>query len=389
MVVESNMSQERSTNEIPKIYEPKAVEAHWNKTWQENGSYDARVNPDRAPYTIVIPPPNVTSVLHIGHALNNTIQDILTRFYRKKGYEMLYLPGTDHAGIATQAVVEKNLKKEENLSRYDLGREKFVERVWAWKEKNGNAIIHQLKEMGCSCDWKRERFTRDEGYNQAVLEVFIRLYEQGDIYKGHRIVNWDPAAATALSDEEVIHKEVNGKLYHIRYQLKDSDDFITVATTRPETLLGDTGVAIAPDDDEKAHLVGKTVIIPLVNREVKIFSDEHVDKEFGSGFVKATPAHDPNDFEMGKRNDLDQILMLDKDGKILPACLRVAGDESTPELPIRTSWLAWTALKRARRSSRPWMKWGRLKRSKTIRTLSVIANGRMCRSSPISPASGL
>lgn len=322
-----------STREIPKIYSPEAVEGHWYQHWHQNGYFHANVNGEKKPYTIVIPPPNVTSVLHIGHAFNNTIQDILTRFYRKRGYEALYLPGTDHAGIATQAVVEKQLATE-NLTRYDLGREKFVERVWEWKEVHGNKIIQQLKLMGCSCDWERERFTRDQAYSDAVKEVFVRLYNEGKIYRGHRIVNWDPVSATALSDEEVDHKEIQGKLYHLRYRIKDSDDFIVVATTRPETLLGDTGVAIAPDDEEKQHLLGKTIIIPLVNREVPVFADEHVDKDFGSGFVKATPAHDPNDFEMGQRHQLPQVLMLDRDGKVLPVCLLVDGENVESELPV-------------------------------------------------------
>jgi len=324
------------TPEISKVYDPKSVEKRWYETWLSNGCFNAEVNSDKRPYTIVIPPPNVTSVLHIGHAFNNTVQDIFIRYRRKNGFEALWMPGTDHAGIATQSVVEKQLAKE-GLTRHDLGREKFIERVWEWKEQSGSTIIRQLKEMGCSCDWRRERFTRDEEYTHSVQEVFIRLFDKGLIYRGQRIVNWDPQTATALSDEEVDHKDVNGKLYHIRYFLKDSDESIVVATTRPETLLGDTGVAIAPDDTEKQHLVGKTVIIPFVNREVPIFTDEHVDKDFGSGFVKTTPAHDPNDFDMGKRHGLDQILMLDPNGKVYEVCKKVEGSEITDELPIPES----------------------------------------------------
>ena len=319
---------------IEKVYNPKDVEDKWYAVWQEKGYFHARVNPQKKPYTIVIPPPNVTDRLHMGHAFNNSIQDILIRYKRKAGFEALWVPGTDHAGIATQAVVERDLKKKEGKSRHDLGREAFLERVWAWKEKHGSTITEQLKKLGCSLDWERERFTMDEGLSRAVQEVFIRLYNKGLIYKGQRIVNWDPASGTALADDEVDHKEVRGKLYHITYKFKDSDETITVATTRPETLLGDTGVAIAPDDEDKQHLIGREVIIPFVNRAVKIFADSHVDKEFGSGFVKATPAHDPNDFEMGRRHNLDQIIMLDKNGHVLPVCQKVKGSERRDELPV-------------------------------------------------------
>jgi len=321
------------TREIPKVYDPKKVETKWYDHWLKRRYFHAKVNPDKKPFTIVIPPPNVTANLHMGHAFNNTIQDILIRYHRKLGYETLWLPGTDHAGIATQSVVERELLKE-GKRRYDLGREKFVEKVWEWKEKHGSTIIHQLKMMGCSCDWERERFTLDEGLSNAVQEVFIRLYNKGLIYKGLRIVNWDPASATALADDEVEHKEVQGHLYHIRYKIKDSDDYIVVATTRPETLLGDTAVAIAPDDLEKYHLLGKKIIIPFVNREVDLVVDEHVDKEFGSGFVKVTPAHDPNDFEIGQRHNLPMVLMLDKDGKVLYRCLQFKDGEYVEELPI-------------------------------------------------------
>ncbi|HGY55206.1 MAG TPA: valine--tRNA ligase [Caldithrix abyssi] len=324
------------SKEIAKVYNPKDVEDKWYDFWLEKNYFHAEVDPDKKPYTIVIPPPNVTSVLHMGHAYNNTVQDILIRYHRKKGYAALWLPGTDHAGIATQSVVERELAKE-GKSRYDLGREKFVEKVWEWKKHHGSIIINQLKKMGCSCDWQRERFTLDEGLSRAVGEVFVRLYNKGLIYRGLRIVNWDPASATALADDEVDHKEVQGKLYHIRYKLKDSNEYIVVATTRPETLLGDTAVAVAPDDDAKRPLINKKVIIPFVNREVEIIVDSHVDKEFGSGFVKVTPAHDPNDFEIGERHDLDKVIVLDKDGKVLPVCRVFRDGDFEDELHIPES----------------------------------------------------
>lgn len=323
--------------EIAKIYNPESVENKWYKIWEEKKYFAATPNPKKPPYTIVIPPPNVTARLHMGHAFNNTIQDILIRYKRKTGYEALWIPGTDHAGIATQAVVERDIKEKEGKSRNDLGREKFVKRVWKWKEEHSDIITNQLKKLGCSCDWDRERFTMDEGLSDAVLDVFEKFYERGLIYRGQRIVNWDPASGTALSDDEVDHREVKGKLYHIRYKFKNSDDYIVVATTRPETLLGDTGVAIAPDDKDKQHLIGKEVIIPFVNRTVKIFADQHVDKEFGSGFVKATPAHDPNDFEMGRRHNLDEVVMLDKSGYILPVCKKITKDGLQDELAVPKS----------------------------------------------------
>ena len=323
-----------SFTDIDKVYNPEKVEGRIYQFWLDQNSFHGEPTNDKEPYSIVIPPPNVTDRLHMGHAYNNTLQDILIRFKKMLGFETMWMPGTDHAGIATQTVVERNLKESENKTRYDLGREKFVERVWKWKEKHGAIIIDQLKKLGCACDWQRERFTMDEGLSEAVQEVFIQLYERGLIYKGQRIVNWDPASATALADDEVEHKEINGKLYHIKYKFKDSDDFLVVATTRPETLLGDSGIAISPEDEAKQHLIGREVIIPFVNRPVKIFADAYVDKSFGSGFVKVTPAHDPNDFEMGQRHDLDQIIIMDRDGKISETCILVAGGEHTNELPI-------------------------------------------------------
>jgi len=300
--------------DIPKIYDPKTVEDKWYEQWLNDGYFDADVNPDKKPYVIVIPPPNVTAILHMGHAYNNTIQDILIRFKRKLGFEALWLPGTDHAGIATQNVVEKQLASE-NLTRHDLGREEFIKRVWDWKAQYGSTIIHQLKKLGCSCDWRRERFTMDEGLSNAVREVFIRLYEKGLVYKGRYIINWCPRCATALSDEEVEHKENHGHLWYIQYPLKDdSKRYVTVATTRPETMLGDTGVAVNPKDDRYKDLIGKTLILPLMDREIPVFADDYVDMEFGTGSVKVTPAHDPNDFLMGERHNLPQLNVMNTDG---------------------------------------------------------------------------
>ncbi|CCQ97440.1 valyl-tRNA synthetase [[Clostridium] ultunense Esp] len=297
--------------ELPKTYQPKEAEKKWYRWWVEKGFFTPSRDPEKKPFTIVIPPPNVTGNLHIGHALNNTLQDILIRFKRMQGYAALWLPGMDHAGIATQARVEAMLRQE-GLTRYDLGREKFVEKVWEWKEKYASVIRDQWEKMGVSVDYTRERFTMDEGLSRAVREVFVRLYEKGLIYRGKYIINWDPVARTAISDIEVIHKEVQGKLYHLRYPLKGEEGFIEVATTRPETMLGDTGVAVHPDDDRYKHLIGKTVILPIVGREIPIIADDYVDREFGSGAVKVTPAHDPNDFEMGLRHHLEAIVVMDE-----------------------------------------------------------------------------
>jgi len=309
------MSNNPDTKAIPKVYDPKKVEDHWYEKWLEKGYFDANVNSEKKPYSIVIPPPNVTAALHMGHALNNTIQDVLIRFRRKQGWEALWLPGTDHAGIATQNVVEKQLRSE-SLSRYDLGREAFVKRVWEWREKYGNTIILQLKKMGCSCDWRRERFTMEEKYSYAVMEVFIRLYNKGLIYKGKYIINWCPRCSTALSDEEVEHKQVEGNLWYIKYLIKDSNDHLVVATTRPETMLGDTAVAVHPDDKRFKNLIGKTAILPLLNREIPIIGDPQVDPEFGTGAVKVTPAHDPNDFAIGQRHNLAQINIMNEDASL-------------------------------------------------------------------------
>ncbi|MBC7246940.1 MAG: valine--tRNA ligase [Actinobacteria bacterium] len=291
---------------MPKAYDPGEVEEKWYSFWEEKGYFHAEVNPEREPFTIVIPPPNVTGSLHLGHALNNSLQDFIVRRKRMQGYETLWLPGTDHAAIATQAVVERNLARE-GKTRWEIGREAFLERVWQWVEEYGGTIIRQLKRMGCSCDWERERFTMDEGCSRAVREVFVRLYEEGLIYQGYYIVNWCPRCLTAISDIEVEHEEVEGKLWYIRYDLKDSDECFYVATTRPETMLGDTGVAVNPRDHRYRHLVGKTAVLPLLGRELPIIADDFVDPEFGTGAVKVTPAHDPNDFEMGKRHGLPEI----------------------------------------------------------------------------------
>lgn len=301
--------------ELPSAYDPKQTEEKWYDYWMKGGFFQAGKDPSKPPFTIVIPPPNVTGNLHIGHALNNTLQDILIRWKRMQGYDVLWLPGMDHAGIATQSRVEAKLR-EEGISRHDLGREKFLERVWEWKEHYAGVIREQWKKMGLSLDYSRERFTMDEGLSRAVREVFVRLYEKGLIYRGKYIINWDPEARTALSDIEVIHKEVQGKLYHLRYPLKDGSGYIQIATTRPETMLADTAVAVHPEDDRYKHLVGKTVILPIIGREIPIVADEYVDPEFGSGALKVTPAHDPNDFEIGMRHNLPQVLVMDEEGKM-------------------------------------------------------------------------
>jgi len=300
---------------LPKNYDPKAAESKWYPYWVQNDFFKAERDSEKQPFTIVIPPPNVTGKLHLGHALDTTLQDIITRTKRMQGYSTLFLPGMDHAGIATQARVEATLR-EEGISRYDLGREKFVEKVWEWKHVYAGHIREQWEKLGLALDYSRERFTMDEGFSRAVREVFIRLYEKGLIYRANRIINWDPAARTALSDIEVIYKEVKGAMHHMRYPLADGTGYIEVATTRPETMLGDTAVAVHPEDERYKHLVGKTVILPIVGREIPIVADDYVDPEFGSGAVKITPAHDPNDFELGLRHQLPQIVVMDETGKM-------------------------------------------------------------------------
>ena len=301
--------------ELPKVYEPQQVETEIYKMWEDNGYFRPSKNKDAKPFTIVMPPPNVTGQLHMGHAMDATLQDTLIRFKRMQGYNALWLPGVDHAGIATQIKVEEELRKE-GLTRYDLGREKFLERVWDWKHKYGNRIVEQQKKLGASCDWERARFTMDEGCSNAVREVFVSLYEKGLIYKGSRIINWCPNCVTALSDAEVEYVDKPGHLWHIRYPLTDGSGDVVVATTRPETMLGDTGVCVNPNDTRYTDIVGKTVTLPLVNKQIPIVADDYAEMDFGTGCVKMTPAHDPNDFEVGLRHNLEVIRVLDDNGVV-------------------------------------------------------------------------
>ncbi len=309
------MTTENKTPSAPlaKTYEFKDVESKWYRYWEEKGKFSATMEEGKPSFSIVIPPPNVTGVLHVGHALNNTMQDVLVRFKRMQGYNTLWVPGTDHAGIATQNVVERQIAAE-NKTRHDVGRDEFIKRVWIWKEESGGRIINQLKRLGSSCDWDRERFTMDEGLSKAVRKVFITLYEEGLIYRDNFIINWCPRCHTALADLEVEHEPTDGKLYHIRYPFSSGDGYLVVATTRPETLLGDTGVAVHPDDERYNSLPEKSVILPLVNRKIPIIFDEHVEREFGTGALKVTPAHDLNDFEIAKRHDLPALNIMDKNG---------------------------------------------------------------------------
>ena len=301
--------------ELPKVYEPQQVESKIYDMWQQGGYFHAEVDESKKPFTIVMPPPNVTGQLHMGHAMDATLQDTLIRFKRMQGYNALWIPGVDHAGIATQIKVEEELRKE-GLTRYDLGREKFLERVWDWKHKYGNRIVEQQKKLGASCDWERARFTMDEGCSKAVREVFVSLYEKGLIYKGSRIINWCPHCVTALSDAEVEYVDKPGHLWYIRYPLADGSGDIVVATTRPETMMGDTGVAVNPNDEKFKHLIGKKCILPIMNREIPIVGDEYCEIGFGTGAVKMTPAHDPNDFEVGLRHNLEVIRVIADDGHI-------------------------------------------------------------------------
>ena len=303
--------------ELPKVYDPGTVEKRIYEMWQSHGCFKGVIDPDKKPFSIVMPPPNVTGQLHMGHALDSTLQDILTRYKRMQGYAALWLPGTDHAGIATQIKVEEELRVKEGLTRYDLGREKFLDRVWEWKNKYGNRIVEQQKVLGASCDWDRSAFTMDETRAKSVRETFCELYEKGLIYKGSRIINWCPKCRTALSDAEVEYKDMPGSFWHIRYPIEDSDEEFIIATTRPETMLGDSGVAVHPDDERYKHLVGKNAILPLVGRKLPIVADEYVELGFGTGAVKMTPCHDPNDYEVGLRHNLEQILCIDEDAKII------------------------------------------------------------------------
>ena len=303
--------------ELPKVYEPQAVEKKIYDFWMQGGWFKGEIDPNKKPFSIMMPPPNVTGQLHMGHAMDCAMQDIVTRYKRMQGYAALWLPGVDHAGIATQIRVEEALRKEEGLTRYDLGREKFLERVWDWKGKYGDRIVEQQKSMGVSCDWDRSRFTMDETCAKAVREAFCSLYEKGLIYKGSRIINWCPHCRTALSDAEVEYKDMPGNFWHIRYPIEDSDEYLVVATTRPETMLGDSGVAVHPDDERYTHLVGKNAILPLVGRKLPIVADSYVELGFGTGAVKMTPCHDPNDYEVGLRHNLEQIQVIDEDAKII------------------------------------------------------------------------
>tara|TARA_A100001037_G_scaffold306817_1_gene356105 strand:+ start:28658 stop:31288 length:2631 start_codon:yes stop_codon:yes gene_type:complete len=304
-----------SSPTLEKAYNPAAIEDKWYSHWLEKKYFHADEHSKKEPYTIVIPPPNVTGMLTVGHVLNNTIQDILIRKARMEGKEACWIPGTDHASIATEAKVVAMLE-EKGIDKNELKRDEFLKYAWEWKDKYGGIIIHQLKKLGCSCDWDRERFTMDDGYTKAVLSAFVKLYEKGLIYKGYRLVNWCPASKSAISDEEVIHKEKNGYLWHFRYPITNSDEFLVVATTRPETMLGDTAVAVHPDDERYQHLVGKTVKLPLVGREIPIIKDAYVDPEFGTGCIKVTPAHDPNDFAMGENHKLEFINIMNDDASM-------------------------------------------------------------------------
>jgi valyl-tRNA synthetase len=298
---------------LPKAYEPREVEKRWYSFWEQEGLFVAKITDEKRPYSIVIPPPNITGSLHMGHALNNILQDILIRYKRMAGYNTLWVPGTDHAGIATQNVVERQLAAE-GLDRHTVGREKFIERVWRWKEESGGQIINQLKRLGCACDWSRQRFTMDEGLSRAVREVFVRLYREGLIYRGDYIINWCPRCHTALADLEVEHENHKGNLYHIRYPYADGTGYVVVATTRPETMLGDTAVAVSPEDERYKNVIGRNLILPLLKRAIPVISDSYVDPSFGTGALKVTPAHDPNDFEIGLRHKLPAVKVMDETG---------------------------------------------------------------------------
>ena len=300
---------------LPKTYTPQEIEGKWYQFWQKNGYFHAEATSDRSPYAIVIPPPNITGSLHVGHALNNTLQDCLIRWRRMQGYNTLWMPGTDHAGIVTELIMERQLA-EEGVSKFDLGREKFIERMWQWKAESAGYIVSQLQQIGCSCDWERERFTLDEGLSKAVRTAFVKLYNQGLIYRDTYMANWCPNCNTVLSNLEVEPIEIDGNFYHIHYPIKDSEVVLEIATTRPETMLGDTAVAVHPEDERYQHLIGKTAHLPLCDREIPIIADAYVDREFGTGALKVTPAHDTNDYEIGLRHDLEQCTVFTRDGYI-------------------------------------------------------------------------
>ena len=312
--------------ELPKIYDPSEVESSIYKMWEDNGYFHAERDENKKPYTIVMPPPNVTGQLHMGHAVDNTMQDILIRAKRMQGYATLWLPGTDHASIATEAKVVEAMAKE-GLTKDMLGREGFLERAWEWKRTYGNRIVQQLKKLGSSCDWQRERFTMDEGCSDAVKEVFVRLYKEGNIYRGNRMVNWCPYCNTSISDAEVEHEEQAGNFWHLLYPVKETGEMLELATTRPETMLGDTAVAINAEDPRYAHLHGCHVILPLLNKEIPIVCDEHADMTKGTGVVKITPAHDPNDYEVGNRHDLPRVRVFTYDGFMTGPADKAESDE--------------------------------------------------------------
>lgn len=319
------MSNSSSTQEIPKQYKPNSVEKKWYSFWEDHGFFHSEPD-DRESYTVVIPPPNVTGVLHMGHMLNNTIQDVLVRRARMLGKNTCWVPGTDHASIATEAKVVQKLRKQ-GITKADLSRDEFLEHAWEWTEEHGGIILQQLKKLGASCDWERTRFTLEDELYEAVVDCFIELYDRGYIYRGKRMINWDPEAQTALSDEEVIHREEQSKLYHVRYEVKGENKGITIATTRPETILADTAVCVHPEDERYQHLIGKTAIIPIVEREVEIIADEYVDMEYGSGCLKITPAHDENDYELGKKHNLEIVDMLNPDGTLSKAAEHYIGED--------------------------------------------------------------
>ncbi len=310
---------------LPKNYDPKDFEDRIYKEWQDKGLFKSKIDKSKKSFSIVMPPPNITGQLHMGHALDDTLQDILTRWKRMDGYEALWIPGTDHASIATEVKVVDKIKKETGKSKYEAGREEFLRQAWAWKDEFGGKIVNQVKKLGASCDWDMERFTMDEGCNKAVTKFFVKLYEEGHIYRGNRIINWCPNCKTTLSDAEVEHEDQAGNFWHIKYPIKDSDEYLEIATTRPETMLGDSGIAVHPEDERYSHLVGKTAILPLVGRELPIVADDYVDKEFGTGAVKMTPAHDPNDFEVGKRHNLEEINVMNDDATMNDLAGKYAG----------------------------------------------------------------
>ncbi len=307
-------------------YNPQEIEDKWYRYWLDKNFFHATPNPDKEPYTIVIPPPNVTGVLHMGHMLNNTIQDILVRRARMEGKEACWVPGTDHASIATEAKVVAMLK-EQGINKRDLSREEFLQHAWKWKEKYGGIILEQLKKLGASCDWQRTHFTMDDDMSESVIKVFVDLYGKGHIYRGYRMINWDPQGRTGIADDEVIHREVNSKLYYVQYPIEGEDGFVTIATTRPETILGDTAVCINPNDERYQHLKGKRVIVPLVNRSIPIIEDEYVSMDFGTGCLKVTPAHDINDYELGKKHHLEMIDVIADDGTMSEAAQFFAGED--------------------------------------------------------------